>query len=1150
MNNLKKLTIVVFIMFSSIIFLTTFIADGGNPVLSTDNTKTYDLGSKTITIKDKNENPVSTIRLVSEHPRVIFDEDYAFEIEVNLTKSYNGAISKIDFYKMKDFKSKEIVSKVDIPDYELKYYDPNGAYYSTVYIYDDVCETDLNGTYHCYETTNGSYNVTRYGTWETLDSSGDLSAGITRIRGYYHGLQEGEVIEFIPEMFGLELSEWASFSDAKLYEYYSHFPATGGLNVYVDTWGGQNFTIGTVGTNENFQIIGVTLYLFKQGSPDYTVYVNIHNASAGVDPGVQIASGNFEANTVGSTDKDNPTQINVSIPGNVTLSAGAMYYLVLNCSGGDGSNRLKWDYLTSVSYSGGNEIYSTDQGGSWTNNVVDRDLYFQIWGTNVSGGGDTTPPYFTSIPSASSLTFGTSLGVDFNATDETGFDSYAINWTTTFTINSSGYLSNSSSLAVGNYYINVTINDTSNNLNSTIYNFNVTADVTGPTITFISQDPSDLNVFSLGKINFSYDITDISHITANTVRLYYKTNDSVNDYYIIVNGTPLFTGYTFNNVTITNVSSKFNFTTDEYRIFPAKYNYDPELMEDYTHSYDSLANVNQYFKIEILNISGSKNYNFIEFMANTSSLTYNLESWYCNSSYTTGDPEADPNCIIFNSLAPTSTFNHTHSSESKHQVLSFPINATSGTVGETVVVTSTSYFLLHSNNNAANEWDFYYIVNESRSGDLQKSVNKGLVWTEVTGTPDFHVHQYNSTEIFYYYVCANDTLSNSNCSSVRSDSLNILNLPPSSVSFYSPKTGVTGGNININYSAASPSGGSYISFYNISLVYENTTYYQQIISNNSNHLNYTWDSTSVPTGEYRIRIESVDNETLSSFSYSKNITIDNDPPYFTTIPSFVNISNYTTSVGVDFNAADVLSSISGYSINWNSRLTINNSGWLTNSTPLLAALYYVNVTINDTFNNLNSTIFIINITEPPAPYSGPSGSGHSSSGSSSSSPTSISLYKVDVEYETWGYGLFNKIYVKTLDISGKPVDVESLDLELLGPLFITSKSLVRKDVGEYEGTYMIPSRNFLSQAVYPIEDYPQNLTEITMNVTAKDGPKLLNQQVVIPIEERSIVDVIKNEGPKKLNSFYEFVKENILVVMLTFIGLVALIGLITFSVKK
>ena len=108
----------------------------------------------------------------------------------------------------------------------------------------------------------------------------------------------------------------------------------------------------------------------------------------------------------------------------------------------------------------------------WTNDTRNNQNY-----SSVTFGVDTTPPYFTTIPANASLNLGQSLGVDFDAIDDgDGFDSFAINWTSTFQINQSGWIENTSELLEGIYLINVTINDTNNFMNSTIYKVTVVAD--------------------------------------------------------------------------------------------------------------------------------------------------------------------------------------------------------------------------------------------------------------------------------------------------------------------------------------------------------------------------------------------------------------------------------------------------------------------------------------------------------------------------------------------------------------------------------------------------------------------------------------------------------------------------------------------------
>ena len=81
---------------------------------------------------------------------------------------------------------------------------------------------------------------------------------------------------------------------------------------------------------------------------------------------------------------------------------------------------------------------------------------------------DTTAPIFTSIPVNTTIIYGEDFpGVTFSADDDgVGDLSWFINWTDTFSIVPFfGFLDNTSSLAAGNYSINVSVNDTVGNVN-------------------------------------------------------------------------------------------------------------------------------------------------------------------------------------------------------------------------------------------------------------------------------------------------------------------------------------------------------------------------------------------------------------------------------------------------------------------------------------------------------------------------------------------------------------------------------------------------------------------------------------------------------------------------------------------------------------
>lgn len=162
---------------------------------------------------------------------------------------------------------------------------------------------------------------------------------------------------------------------------------------------------------------------------------------------------------------------------------------------------------------------SFDEGGTWellrSDNGDTGDSYSyeeaMIW--NITEAGDSTPPYFTTIPANAEVEYGTNWnGVYFNATDETGFGTYSINDTTHFSINSTGFFNWTGQLSVGNYYVNITINDTSNNLNSTVYNLNIT-DSTSPGV--VINSPLNKTYSSISTL---FNITATDNLNVSSCR--------------------------------------------------------------------------------------------------------------------------------------------------------------------------------------------------------------------------------------------------------------------------------------------------------------------------------------------------------------------------------------------------------------------------------------------------------------------------------------------------------------------------------------------------------------------------------------------------------------------------------------------------------
>jgi len=165
---------------------------------------------------------------------------------------------------------------------------------------------------------------------------------------------------------------------------------------------------------------------------------------------------------------------------------------------------------------------------------------------------DTLPPYFDEIPTDISQQNTTLISLDVNATDvSTGIDSYFIDDETNFTIDSgTGLLTNNTVLAVHNYTINISVNDTFNHINSTIWRVNISAapvvDTTPPIITLQNFTITVNNSFSqtitvtdnVGVDHYALNDTSvfnisqvglITNVTALNTINFYTLNISVND---------------------------------------------------------------------------------------------------------------------------------------------------------------------------------------------------------------------------------------------------------------------------------------------------------------------------------------------------------------------------------------------------------------------------------------------------------------------------------------------------------------------------------------------------------------------------------------------------------------------------------------------
>ncbi|MBU0959300.1 MAG: hypothetical protein KKB31_05135 [Nanoarchaeota archaeon] len=127
--------------------------------------------------------------------------------------------------------------------------------------------------------------------------------------------------------------------------------------------------------------------------------------------------------------------------------------------------------------------------------------------TDIAPPPDTTPPTWDEIPQNVSIEYySQALYIDTNATDEIALDTYFINDTTQFNITQSGELKNKTTLSIGSYYVNVSVNDTSDNVASVHLKITVD-DATAPIFTQTPQNRT-LEYFT-DKLYIDINATDI-----------------------------------------------------------------------------------------------------------------------------------------------------------------------------------------------------------------------------------------------------------------------------------------------------------------------------------------------------------------------------------------------------------------------------------------------------------------------------------------------------------------------------------------------------------------------------------------------------------------------------------------------------------------
>ncbi|MFW6015739.1 MAG: hypothetical protein ACOCRK_04830 [bacterium] len=176
----------------------------------------------------------------------------------------------------------------------------------------------------------------------------------------------------------------------------------------------------------------------------------------------------------------------------------------------------------------------------WYVNITDETTTIKSDNWNFTTLKDTFPPNITKIPASENITYNTDWsGVNFDASDYSGIDKWFVN-DTNFNINESGYLNTKNTLSTGTYNVNVSVNDTKNNINSTVYTLVVNKADVNIDIYFSNETTTVKNdnlTIGYGKelnVTSRINITKINQINNSLFDLYKNNSNigSLNNNYI------------------------------------------------------------------------------------------------------------------------------------------------------------------------------------------------------------------------------------------------------------------------------------------------------------------------------------------------------------------------------------------------------------------------------------------------------------------------------------------------------------------------------------------------------------------------------------------------------------------------------------------
>ncbi|MEA3515227.1 MAG: cadherin repeat domain-containing protein, partial [Nanoarchaeota archaeon] len=616
---------------------------------------------------------------------------------------------------------------------------------------------------------------------------------------------------------------------------------------------------------------------------------------------------------------------------------------------------------------------------------------------------DTTPPTWDQVPQDQTVKYNTSFSYDVNATDNYQIDDYFINGTD-FSIDTDGIITNNTLLALGVYYLNVSVNDTSGNTNSSVISVTV-QDTTPPTWI---QNPTNQTVEY--NTSFSYQV----NASDNNAIDEYFINDTgnfsiVSNTGVITNNTLLDFGTYSLNISVNDTSGNTNSTiitiTVQDMTYPT-WNQTPANQEvEYNTSFSYQVNasdtneVDKYFIDDETNFAIDSNSGII---TNYTLLGIGLYSL----NISVNDTSNNINSTVINITVQDTTYpawDETPQSSTIQYGASFmyDVNATEALLDQYFINDSSNFAIVAENGIIINATtlapgviSFNISVNDT-SGNTNSTVISVTVQDTIPPTWDESLQnqtvEYNTS--FSYDVNATDNYQtddyfiNDTDFSIDTDGI-ITNNTLLSLGVYYLNISVNDTSNNVNSTI-------------ITITVEDTTYpiWTQTPVNQNAEWNilfsYDVNATDALLDKYSINDTDfsivsgtgvITNNTLLDFgSYSLNISVNDTSNNVnstiitvtvsdTTNPELTQPSNQTINYGVAFGLQIVAAdnhNLSSYSVDDSTNFAINSSGYLSNNTLLSVGTYSLTITVSDSSSNQNSssmdvTVQLVETANAPA----------------------------------------------------------------------------------------------------------------------------------------------------------------------------------------